>query len=142
MRPVIPDRHTCQSQTGLSPALNAPSNPLCVFLPAPHLGVRLPLRAAWPTYPTCHGMKKARLSPSPNNARKTSKGHQSPLRRQYFPPILSRLSCPHRTPKALLSHTSSSFSPHKDGEPPGRGPFCPPPAQDGQGPSPGDRSNA
>lgn len=132
-KPVIMDRSSeaCHSwQTHMSEPSRAesctqrPLKPLCVFLPAPHFGWRLPLRAAWPTYPTCHGMKKARPSPSPNNARKTSKGHQSPLRRQYFPPILSRLSCPHRTPKALLSHTSSSFSPHKDGEPQGGVPLA------------------
>lgn len=105
--------HACQSQGGLRPALKAPTNPLCLFLPPPPLGGRLRLRAAWMTYPTCHQMKKAWLSGSPNNARKTSKSHQSPLRRQYFPPILSRLSCPSQTPKTSLSHTSSPFLPTK-----------------------------
>lgn len=119
-----------------------PQTPSICFSHHPCLGWRLPLRAARPPYPTCHQMKKAWLSSSPNNDRKTSRGHQSPLERQYFPPILSPLSCPPWIPKASLSHTSSSFSPHKDGEPQGGVLFAKHLALDGQGPSPGDRSNA
>lgn len=96
----------------------APETPSVCFSHHPHPGWRLPQRAAWMPHPTCRQTKKAWLSPSPDNARKTSRGHQSPLQRQYFPPILSCLSCPPWPPKALLSHTSSSsFPPHKDGEP-------------------------
>lgn len=88
----------CQTHTSKPRRTEActqcPPNPPLFVSPSPRLSCRLPLRAVWSTYSTCQWMKKAQLSPSPNNARKTSKGHQSPLWRQYFPPILSCLSCP------------------------------------------------
>ena len=127
---------------GVEACTQCHTNLLCLFLPPPHLGWRLPLWAAWTPYPTCHKMMRARLSPNPNKARKTSRGHQSPLRRQYFPPILFCLSCPPWAPKASLSHTSSSFSPHKSREPQGGVLVTKHLALDGQDPSPGDRSKA
>lgn len=143
MRPVIPDKQACQSPGEvLRPALNATQTPSVCFSHHPHLGLRLPLWAAWTPYPTCHKMKRARLSPNPNKARKTSRGHQSPLRRQYFPPILFCLSCPPWALKASLSYTSSFFSPHKSREPQGGVLVTKYLALDGQDPSPGDRSKA
>lgn len=82
-------------------------------------------KCGWHTQPTTK-WRRPSSTPAQTMPGRTSKGHQSPLGRQYFPPILSYLSCLPPTPKALLSHTSSSSSPHKDAKPPGRGPFCPP----------------
>lgn len=78
-----------------------------------HLG-----KCGWHTQPATK-WRRPSSAPARTMPGRTSKGHQSPLGRQYFPPILSYLSCLPPTPKALLSHTSSSSSPHKDAEPRG-----------------------
>lgn len=87
----------------------APTWCLHVLAPSPHHGARLPWRAVWLAYWTCHHVTlpwRRQLNSNANNARETGEGHQSPLSRQGCSLVLSPCHVPLRLQRhsCLIHH--------------------------------------